>query len=66
MHKKQLLTLALFATLTTTAGCAYRHFLGMHGPPPSGTTRKFTWIQSGKTPSAWNVMHRKITPVMRR
>jgi len=32
MHKKQLLTLALLATLTTTAGCAYRHFLGMHGP----------------------------------
>lgn len=36
MMKKRVLTLLLLAVVATSAGCAYRHYLGMHGP----TTKK--------------------------
>jgi len=32
MIKKRLLTMLLLAMLASSAGCAYRHYLGMHGP----------------------------------
>ncbi len=32
MSSKKALTLALFLSIATSSGCAYRHYLGMHGP----------------------------------
>ena len=32
MNEKRLLTLVLLMVLMTSGGCAYRYFLGMHGP----------------------------------
>ncbi len=32
MNKKRALILALMMVVTTSGGCAYRYFLGMHGP----------------------------------
>ncbi len=32
MKRKRALTLALLVVLTTSGGCAYRYYLGMHGP----------------------------------
>lgn len=32
MNKKRTLTLALVLVLMTSTGCAYRYYLGMHGP----------------------------------
>jgi len=32
MRRKTTLTLTLLLTLATLSGCAYRYYLGMHGP----------------------------------
>ena len=32
MNRKQALTLALLVVLMSSGGCAYRYYLGMHGP----------------------------------
>ena len=40
--KKNTMTLALVAVLAGTGGCAYRHYLGMHGP----STRNYPEIHT--------------------
>ena len=37
MTTHRALTFILLAFLTTSAGCAYRHYLGMHGPSIGNT-----------------------------
>ena len=42
MKTNTLLTIALLVALTGTAGCAYRYYLGMHGP----STRNYPEIHT--------------------
>lgn len=42
MNRKRLLTFAFIVVLMSSAGCAYRYYLGMHGP----STRNFPEVHT--------------------